>query len=66
MLSPLVVQDIINDKNDAVSLMKEKTESEIYAANLSASMEGNESDGICLSSTDMAEACSTLLKKGAL
>jgi len=66
MLSPLVISDIVQGGGDALDLLKESSALSLYAANLSASMEDTENDGICLTSGDMEKACDILLAKGSL
>ncbi|SCA57442.1 conserved hypothetical protein [Candidatus Terasakiella magnetica] len=66
MFSPLVMKDILNGGGRALDLLKEKSPSPLYAGNLSASMEGAETDGVCLSPFDMEKACEHLLEKGRL
>jgi len=66
MFSPLVVQDILSGGGAALDLMKHETPLDIHAANLSASMEGKDNDGVRLSSDHMEQACDALLKAGKL
>ena len=66
MFSPLVVQDVINDGGAGLELLKQESMTDLWAANLSASMEDKENDGVCLSADNMLNACSLLLEKGRL
>lgn len=66
MFSPLVVKDVIDGTGKALDLLKHESPKALYAANLSASMEGHENDGVTLSTTDMQTACDQLLKRGCL
>jgi len=66
MFSPLVVADILCDAGPALDMLKAESASALYAANLSASMQGQEQDGITLSSNDMKRSCDLLLSAGKL
>lgn len=66
MFSPLVMADIIQGGGPALDMLKAESTSPLYASNLSASMQGQEQDGITLSSQDMKQACDLLISAGAL
>ncbi len=66
MFSPLVLRDLLEDTSDAITLMQAETRADIVAANLCSSMEGTQSDGVCLTAADMEQACSILLANGAM
>ncbi|MCW9045770.1 MAG: hypothetical protein OQK35_05505 [Alphaproteobacteria bacterium] len=66
MLSPLVMKDVVNGGGAALDLLKQNTPTPMKAANLSSSLDGQETDLVEVNEALFEQVCQRLTKTGSL